>query len=101
MVLDTKKRRGGWYNIIAVHASTLLDAQIIAIYLINFAIAIEWDGESKYPGWMRQSEFVCCDFWDVLFFPRRIDQWYWTQIKEEAGGILFLWYTRQHYWIHK
>ena len=33
----------------------------IAISLINFAIALEWDGESKRPGWMRQSEFVPCD----------------------------------------
>ena len=33
----------------------------LAISMINFAIAIEWDGESKRPGWMRQSEFVPCD----------------------------------------
>ena len=32
-----------------------------AIYLINFEIALEWDGESKLPRWMRQSEFVPCD----------------------------------------
>ena len=32
-----------------------------SISLINFAIALEWDGESKRPGWMRQSEFVPCD----------------------------------------
>ena len=31
------------------------DFQIdIAISLIKFAIAIEWDGKSKRPGWMRQ-----------------------------------------------
>ena len=40
----------------------------LAISMINFAIAIEWDGESKRPGWMRQSEFVPCDCGMFYFF---------------------------------
>ena len=33
----------------------------ITISLINFAIALGWDGESKNPCWMRKSDFVPCD----------------------------------------
>ena len=32
----------------------------ISVSLINFAIALDWDGESKRPGWMHQSDFVPC-----------------------------------------
>ena len=38
------------------------DFQIdLIISLINFAIALEWDDESKRLGWMHQSKFVPCD----------------------------------------
>ena len=34
LVLDTKKIIGGWYNILAVHASILLDAQMSVSLLL-------------------------------------------------------------------
>ena len=40
----------------------------LAISLINRAIEMEWDGESKRPDWMRQKEFVPCNFGDCCFY---------------------------------
>ena len=44
------------------------DFQIdLAISIINRAIAMEWDDESKRPDWMRQKEFVPCNCGDCYF----------------------------------
>ena len=45
------------------------DFQIdLTISLINFAIVLKWDGESKRPGCMYQSEFVPCDVVMCYFY---------------------------------
>ena len=42
MVLDTNKRRGGWYNILAVHTSTLLDAKMsMEVFLVRDRLTAE------------------------------------------------------------
>ena len=33
----------------------------LGIYLLNYAIDKEWDGESERPDWMRPSELIPCN----------------------------------------
>ena len=33
----------------------------LGIYLLNYAIDKEWDGESERPDWMRPSELILCN----------------------------------------
>ena len=43
MVLDTNKIRGGWYNVLDVHALTLLDAQIsVSVFLVIARLTAEY-----------------------------------------------------------
>ena len=39
----------------------------LAIALMNYALAAEWDGAEERPSWMRQREFVPCDCKECYF----------------------------------